>query len=144
MNCHSRWTPKFNTSRYILRASKHKSPHVNFFWGGTKNATRDVRKINQPDVDLNSCLGSVLLSSLHNEVMKQQVWAARSAWVDKPRREEKKRRDTAKLFNHTRSLLRAQFWSLVSKCLARLVKVTNNSPPTKQADEEFPVFLLLL
>lgn len=33
-------------------------------------------------MSLNRCLGLLLLP-FHSEVMKQQVWAARSAWVDK-------------------------------------------------------------
>lgn len=116
-------------------------------------------------VSLNRWLGSrLLLFFLHNEVMKQQVWAARSAWVDKPPKEsvaaqrtptrpsqtiylnakerKKKRPNTGSHgFWHSTTLLVS---SLSAPAREKKKKVANNSPPTKQASEEIPVCSVFL
>lgn len=79
----------------FIKKKKHKDPrrikttHFSDLTITTASMTEMLRENNTTNlVSLNRWLGSrLLLFSLHNEVMKQQVWAARSAWVDKPPKE---------------------------------------------------------
>lgn len=72
------------------KKKKHKeTTHFSDLTITTASMTEMLRENNTTNlVSLNRWLGSrLLLFFLHNEVMKQQVWAARSAWVDKPPKE---------------------------------------------------------
>lgn len=152
------------------RKKKHKDPrkikttHFSDLTITTASMTEMSRENNTTNlVSLNRWLGSrLLLFFLHNEVMKQQVWAARSAWVDKPPKEsvaaqrtptrpsqtiylnakerKKKRPNTGSHgFWHSTTLLVSSL-----SAPAREKKVANNSPPTKQASEEIPVCSVFL
>lgn len=155
----------------FIKKKKHKDPrrikttHFSDLTITTASMTEMSRENNTTNlVSLNRWLGSrLLLFFLHNEVMKQQVWAARSAWVDKPPKEsvaaqrtptrpsqtiylnakerKKKRPNTGSHgFWHSTTLL----VSSLSAPAREKKKVANNSPPTKQASEEIPVCSVFL
>lgn len=92
-------------------------------------------------------LPRLALAPFHGEVMKQQVWTARSTWVDKPPRSAAMpwtREASANYLSQkqpSRTVLTFHD-SCVQPLNALLVKVANNSPPTKQAGEEIPVLSL--
>lgn len=154
----------------FIKKKKHKDPrrikttHFSDLTITTASMTEMLRENNTTNlVSLNRWLGSrLLLFSLHNEVMKQQVWAARSAWVDKPPKEsvaaqrtptrpsqtiylnakerKKKRPNTGSHgFWHSTTLLVSSL-----SAPAREKKKVANSPPTKQASEEIPVCSVFL
>lgn len=164
MNCHFRWTNSIRNEWFGKHFFKKKNTHtqikrVHAAHIHTKlhNAMLSLdnhsssltgmpweKCCNQPDLALvHRCLGLLSLP-FHNEVMKQQVWTARSAWVDKP---TEKRRDysghetpgincwSQKQPSYTVLTFRD---SCLQPLSALLVKVANNSPPTKTSKRGNP------